>query len=152
LKEVWKHIHPEQLYYCYECSRCTGSCPAAMVFDIPGPRRILISCLYSGPNPVIREEGLWYCTTCHVCEDRCPQEIHIVELLTALMNAAAAKGNIPEKVRAAVDKIARTGRSVVTYRVDLERSRFGLPPLRPINVKEIEALAERTGLFEKIEH
>jgi len=150
LKEVWKHIEPEHLYFCYECSRCTGSCPAAMVLDTPGPRRILVSCLYSGPNAVTGEESLWYCTTCHVCEDRCPQELHIVELLTALMNVAAARGNIPDKIRAVTDKIARTGRSVITYRVDEERARFGLSPLAQINVEEVEALAARTGLFEKV--
>ena len=150
MKELWKLIQPEHLYYCYECSRCTGSCPAAMVMDTPGPRRILINCLYSGADQATRDESLWFCTTCHVCEDRCPQEIHIVNLLTALMNVAASRGNVPERIKAAVEKIARTGRSVVTYRVDEERERFGLESLRPINITEIEAIAARTGLFDKI--
>jgi len=120
-----------------------------MVMDTPGPRRLLIKCLHEGPQAVIQEESLWFCTICHVCEDRCPQEIHITDLLTALMNLASRKGNVPERVKAAVETIARTGRSVVTYRVDEERLRLGLKPLGRIDTHELEIIAARTGLLEK---
>lgn len=149
MKQVWKQFDREKLFFCYECSRCTGSCPAAMVMKTPGPRRILIKCLHAGPEAVAREESLWYCTTCHVCEDRCPQEIHVAELMMSLMNVAAAKGNIPEKVRGVVEMITKTGRAVITYRADEERERFGLAPLRSIDLGEIETIARRTGLNER---
>jgi heterodisulfide reductase subunit C len=115
-----------------------------------GPRKILLRCLQQGEAHVVQDPLIWYCTTCQVCQDRCPQEIDIPELLTGLRNKAAKKGNIPESVKFAVEKIANTGRSILSLRLDRERARFGLPPLPPVDKEEISTILAETGFFADI--
>lgn len=152
IKSIWELFNKEDLFECYQCARCTGSCPAAMVMKSYGPREILLRCLNLGQETVVRDERVWYCTTCHVCEDRCPQEINIPELLTAIFNLAAQRGNLPEKVKFAVDIIAKTGRSlIVNEKVLKDRQKLSLPPLSTLNIDEIEGILRKTGLTEVIE-
>lgn len=123
-----------------------------MVMNSYGPREILLRCLNLGQEAVVRDERVWYCTTCHVCEDRCPQEINIPELLTAIFNLAAQRGNLPEKIKFGIDMIAKTGRSlIVNEKVLKERQKLALPALSPVNIDEIEGILKKTGLNEAIE-
>ena len=92
------------LYECYQCSRCTGSCPAAIVVKGFNPRNLLLTCSRMGLESAISDEKLWCCTTCHVCEDRCPQMIEVTDLLRTLMNEAARRGFIPERVKASTEE------------------------------------------------
>jgi heterodisulfide reductase subunit C len=123
-----------------------------MVLKSYGPREILLRCLNLGQEAVITDERVWHCTTCQVCEDRCPQEINISELLTAIFNLAAQRGNLPEKIKFSVDMIAKTGRSlIVNEKVLKDRKKLALPPLEPLNLEEIEGILKKTGLNEEIE-
>jgi heterodisulfide reductase subunit C len=152
IESIWELFNKEDLFECYQCARCTGSCPAAMVMNSYGPRETLLRCLNLGQEAVVRDERVWYCTTCHVCEDRCPQEINIPELLTAIFNLAAKNGNLPEKIKFAVDLIAKTGRSlIVNEKVLKDRQKLSLPTLDSLNIDEIEGILKKTGLCEVIE-
>ena len=152
VKSIWEIFNKEELLECYQCARCTGSCPAAMVMNSIGPRETLLRCLNLGQEAVVTDERVWYCSTCHVCEDRCPQGINIPELLTAIFNMAAQRGNVPEKIRFGVDLIAKTGRSlIVNEKVQRERQKLSLPSLAPMSIDEIEAILKKTGLGEIIE-
>jgi heterodisulfide reductase subunit C len=123
-----------------------------MVLKCYGPRETLLRCLNLGQEAVITDERIWYCTTCQVCEDRCPQEINISELLTAIFNLAAQRGNLPEKIKFSADMIAKTGRSlIVNEKVMKDRKKLALPPLEPLNLEEIEGILKKTGLNEEIE-
>ncbi len=154
VQKVWSLFDRSQLYECYECSKCSGSCPVTLAGDFLGPRKILLKCLQHGSGRVIRDPLLWYCTTCQVCQDRCPQEINIPELLTGLRNKAAKIGNIPERVKFTVEKIAKTGRSVLGFKVERERKRYNLPPVVEISKEEISKILAETGFFKdlKIDH
>jgi Heterodisulfide reductase, subunit C len=123
-----------------------------MVLKSYGPRETLLRCLNLGQEAVINDERVWYCTTCQVCEDRCPQEINISELLTAIFNLAAQRGNLPEKIKFSVDMIAKTGRSlIVNEKVMKDRKKLALPALDPLNLEELEGILKKTGLNEEIE-
>ncbi len=147
VQKVWSLFDRSQLYECYECSRCSGSCPVTLSEVGLGPRKILLRCLQQGEEAVVKDPMIWYCTTCQVCQDRCPQEIDIPELLTGLRNMASTRGNMPERVKFSVEKIAKTGRSVLAFRIERERQRYGLPELTEINTEEIVALLTETGFF-----
>ncbi len=142
-------FNEELLYECYQCARCTGSCPAAIAVEGFNPRNLLLTCLRLGVEAAISDETLWCCTTCHVCEDRCPQIIDITGLITTLMNEAAKKGYIPEKVKASTEMILHTGRVLlVSKRVAQMREKLGLGPLPEMPVDEVEGILEKTGLAE----
>jgi heterodisulfide reductase subunit C len=117
-----------------------------------GPRETLLRCLNLGQEAVVTDERIWYCTTCHVCEDRCPQEINIPELLTAIFNLAAQRGNLPEKIKFTLDLVAKTGRSlIINDKVLRDRQKLSLPPLAALNLEEIEGILKKTGLGEIID-
>jgi len=146
LPKIWRFFDKADLFECYQCARCTGSCPAVMVSDKAiGPREMLLRCLDLGHKGVVEDEGLWYCTTCHVCEDRCPQKIPIGDLMVALRNAAARRDNVPVNVVRALEMITRTGRATITHQVNAMRAEYGLDPLVEPDLEEIAQIIERVG-------
>lgn len=149
--KIWKFFDRHDLYECYQCARCTGSCPAMQVAPAFGPRGIILKCLNLGHEEIVRDENVWLCCTCNVCEDRCPQKIPISDLLVALRNAAARRGNIPGRLRMAVELLAKTGRSMIVHQLDEMRSHHGLKPLPPAPVDEVRAILKKTGLAEVLE-
>jgi heterodisulfide reductase subunit C len=148
--KIWKFFQREDLYECYQCARCTGSCPAMEVADALGPRETILKCLNLGHQQVVEDQRLWLCCTCNVCEDRCPQKIPLSDLLVALRNSAARRGNIPDKLNMAVELLAKTGRSMIVHQLDEMRAHHGLKPLGPAPVEEIRAILRNTGLDEII--
>jgi heterodisulfide reductase subunit C len=144
--KIWRFFDKAELFECYQCARCTGSCPAVMVSDKAiGPREMLLRCLDLGHKAVVEDEGLWYCATCHVCEDRCPQKIPIGDLMVALRNAAARRNNVPVNVVRVLEMITKTGRAAITHQVNAMRADYGLKPLAEPDLEEIGRIVERSG-------
>ena len=148
---LWNHFHREDLYECYQCARCTGSCPAMEVAPAIGPRETIIRCLNLGHQQVVEDERLWLCCTCNVCEDRCPQKIPIYDLLVALRNSAARRGNIPGRLSMSIELLAKTGRSMIVHQLDEMRAHHGLDPLPSAPVEEIRQILRKTQLDEVVE-
>lgn len=149
--KIWKHFPREALYECYQCARCTGSCPAMGVSQALGPRGTILKCLNLGHEAVVEDERLWLCCTCNVCEDRCPQQIPISDLLVALLNSAARRGNIHGRLSMAIELLAKTGRSTIVHQLDEMRAHHWLAPLPPAPVDEIRDILKKTGLSDVIE-
>ncbi len=149
--KIWNFFRRESLYECYQCARCTGSCPAMEVAPAYGPRETILKCLNLGHDKVVEDEKLWLCCTCNVCEDRCPQKIPITALLVALRNSAARRGNIPTRLGMAVELLAKTGRSMIVHQLDEMRAHHGLKPLPPAPVDEIRDILRKTKLDEVVE-
>jgi heterodisulfide reductase subunit C len=116
-----------------------------------GPRETILRCLNLGHQQVVEDERLWLCCTCNVCEDRCPQKIPISDLLVALRNSAARRGNIPDRLSMAIELLAKTGRSMIVHQLDEMRAHHGLAPLGPAPVEEIRDILEKTKLDEIVE-
>ena len=55
-----------------------------------------------------------------------------------------------QKVKFTVEKIAKTGRSVLAFRVDRERARYDLPPLQEVDTEEISEILTHTGFFSSL--
>ncbi len=149
--KIWKHFNRESLYECYQCARCTGSCPAMEVAPAFGPRETILKCLGLGHEQVVEDERLWLCCTCNVCEDRCPQKIPIGDLLVALRNSAARRGNIPGRLAMAVELLAKTGRSMIVHQLDGMRAHHGLAPLPAAPVDELQKILRKAGLHQIVE-
>jgi len=116
-----------------------------------GPRETILKCLNLGHHHVVEDKRLWLCCTCNVCEDRCPQKIPISDLLVALRNSAARRGNIPARLVLAIELLAKTGRSMIVHQLDEMRAHHGLAPLPPAPIEEIRELLNKTGFKEVIE-
>jgi len=149
--KIWNFFPREALYECYQCARCTGSCPALEVAPALGPRETILKCLNLGHDEVVEDEKLWVCCTCNVCEDRCPQKIPISDLLVALRNQAAKRGNIPDKLEIAIELLAKTGRSMIVHQLDEMRAHHGLAPLLPVPIDDVHEIFKKTRLNEVVE-
>jgi heterodisulfide reductase subunit C len=116
-----------------------------------GPRGAILKCLNLGHDEVVEDERIWLCCTCNVCEDRCPQKIPISDLLVALRNSAARRGNIPSRLSLAIELLAKTGRSMIVHQLDEMRAHHGLSPLPPAPVEEVRQILKKTGLEDVVE-
>ncbi len=66
ISKLWQFFKQEDLYECYQCARCTGSCPAMQVCNSLGPRETILTCLNLGPKQIVEDERLWLCCSCNV--------------------------------------------------------------------------------------
>jgi len=64
---------------CYQCGKCTASCPLASEMEHP-PSHLLRMLQYETPemdDKVLRSQTVWFCVTCEMCQSRCPQDVDL---------------------------------------------------------------------------
>jgi heterodisulfide reductase subunit C len=130
--------------FCYQCGACVGDCPATMYSSEFNPREIMLKVLYGlGEELLVADSVLWQCTNCYSCHERCPQEVKPVEVIISLKNMLADLGIYPDPVEKVIKTFETTGRTVPhSAAIDRQRQRFGLPPLGPVPMEEIQKLIE----------
>jgi len=79
---------------CFECGKCTASCPLSelhgdVAFDRT-PRGIIEMALLD-PDSVL-EEAIWHCLTCDVCAKGCPCGVRFRDFVEALRGIAIEAG------------------------------------------------------------
>lgn len=82
LKDRVLEISGEDLMSCYQCGRCTASCPFAPYMDLVP--NMVIRFIQLGLDEVVDKNSPWFCATCLTCRVRCPRGIKIPEVMEAL--------------------------------------------------------------------
>lgn len=143
-RELAEKIEGNLASFCYQCGACVGDCPATTYSDEFNPREIMLKVLYGLGDELLREDSiLWQCTNCYNCHERCPQEVKPVEVIISLKNMLADRGIYPDPVKKIIETFEKTGRTVpMNPAVDRQREKFGLPPLLPVPMDEIQKLLE----------
>jgi heterodisulfide reductase subunit B len=141
-RELARKVEGNLASFCYQCGACVGDCPATTYSDRFNPREIMLEVLYGLGDELLQEDSvLWLCTNCYNCHERCPQEVKPVEVIISLKNMLADRGILPEPARRIIQTFETTGRTTPGGpAVDKQRARFGLPPLAPVPMGEIQAL------------
>jgi heterodisulfide reductase subunit C len=133
---------------CYQCSRCTSSCPSALATGRFNPRAIIMSMLVEEPDTATRElvadDTIWMCVSCHSCEEACPKGVRVAEVVTILRNMGYLEGRAPKAYISNVDMILASGMVVARSGVDRTRSRVGLGEMRFPDMEEIRTLLKDT--------
>ena len=92
---------------------------------------------------LVEDSILWQCTNCYNCHERCPQEVKPVEVIISLKNMLADQGIFPDPVEKVIKTFETTGRTTpLNPAVNRQRERFGLRPLGPAPIEEIQKLIE----------
>ncbi|MGQ9534455.1 MAG: 4Fe-4S dicluster domain-containing protein [bacterium] len=130
--------------YCYQCSACVASCPAARFTTKFNPRVILLQTLLGMEEELTGKDSvIWLCTNCYSCYERCPQDVRPIEVIIALKNICVAKGTAPQNLTKLSENISKTGVSVaVTSAVNRIRQELGLPALKKIPLEELKKMIE----------
>jgi len=93
--EIEKLIKECNLTSCFECGKCTASCPMAEFFgDIEfgqTPRAIIEKALLN--SDLVTGDAIWYCLTCEVCTKGCPSGVHFRDFIEGLRKLAIEKGH-----------------------------------------------------------
>lgn len=85
-----EELSGQDIFSCYQCGKCSGSCPFAAEMDL-GPRK-LISYLMDGRTEVLNSETIWICASCFTCVVRCPNDIDIAAVCEALRQINLRRG------------------------------------------------------------
>lgn len=140
----------KKVVMCLQCGTCTSSCIIPRYLKDYNPRMSFIHALY-GSRKAIENPTLWACSTCHTCQDRCPEGVNPTELLISLKELAFAEGLAPKTVAQGAELVLSTGRAYPTSAIiDSTREKLRLGKLRDIDVEDLNKIAKKTGLKEKL--
>jgi heterodisulfide reductase subunit C2 len=131
--------------YCFQCGACVADCPAHRFMDAFNPRNIMLQALYGLEEDLIGPETLiWNCTNCYNCYERCPQDVHPIEVIIALKNMAREKGVRPQAVDSILERVRKTGQTVLaTDLIKRRREELNLPEFKPALQNDLEILLSK---------
>jgi heterodisulfide reductase subunit C len=78
--ELLNVIEPN-IYYCYQCGKCTAGCPLSDIYDYQ-PNEIIRLIQLNKIDTIINSNSVYLCASCEICSSRCPQQVNI----SAVMN------------------------------------------------------------------
>ncbi len=81
---------------CYDCGKCTATCPIARIGGDYSPRRHVLAANSRQKDEVVGDASLFTCLTCSLCDRRCPAEVRYTELVQKLRQVAYKEGMEPE--------------------------------------------------------
>jgi heterodisulfide reductase subunit C len=93
------------------------------------PRKIVLSYLEDDYEPLVHnnDSPIWLCAVCFSCDEFCPQDVKPHEAITYLRNLAVAKGKSPDRIRAVVEAVNKSGVSTQVARsLKARREALGL--------------------------
>lgn len=80
LVEAYSH---QKIARCYQCGKCTASCPVAYAMDLT-PRQVMRALQLGIEDELRKSSTMWICFYCITCSARCPREIDIARVMEAL--------------------------------------------------------------------
>ncbi len=81
-------VRDTNAWACYDCGKCTATCPVARVGGALSPRRHVLTANLGAETDPSRDDTLFSCLTCGLCETRCPAEVSYTGLVRRLRGAA----------------------------------------------------------------
>ncbi|NVM52876.1 MAG: (Fe-S)-binding protein [Candidatus Helarchaeota archaeon] len=79
-KEISKTEEVKSILTCFECGKCTSSCPVEEQFPL-NPHNITKLASVGAKDYVLKEEILNICLTCNACKVNCPQDVDLIEFI-----------------------------------------------------------------------
>lgn len=86
---------------CYQCGKCSGTCPVSMYMDIT-PRQVMQFIKLGMKDEVLVANTSWFCLTCAACSGRCPRQIDIPRVMEAIRHIAIEE-NVSSKSKKVKD-------------------------------------------------
>ena len=81
---------------CYDCGKCTATCPISRIGGNYSPRRHVLDTNLGHRQGIIENGTLASCLTCGLCDLRCPAEVGYTRLVQKLRELSHREGVEPE--------------------------------------------------------
>jgi heterodisulfide reductase subunit C len=80
---------------CYQCERCTNSCPVSAYMDVK-PHQVIRYVQLGWREDLLQSSTIWVCLSCEMCTTYCPNEVSVAETILHL-RSMAARSTVPPK-------------------------------------------------------
>ncbi|NLK51437.1 MAG: heterodisulfide reductase subunit C [Syntrophomonadaceae bacterium] len=80
---------------CYQCGKCTASCPVAFAMDY-GPRHIVRFLQLGWWDEALKSRSIWLCAACDTCSTRCPRSVNPAKMMDCLRVQAGNRRIVAE--------------------------------------------------------
>jgi heterodisulfide reductase subunit C len=153
-QDILEILGRERVTWCYQCGRCTSTCPSARFSSEYNPRRIMLKAIIGMRDETIKNPVLWQCAGCNSCEEICDHGVHILGALSRMKNIAAKEGNMPKAYRQGAELLAKCGFLANLSASERLRKQVGLEPLKEPSdrtVEEIRKILKKTALLDLVE-
>ncbi|MFQ5836264.1 MAG: 4Fe-4S dicluster domain-containing protein [Candidatus Bathyarchaeia archaeon] len=143
--EVAKMPGGENILYCFQCGKCSATCPVSRFEHEYRPRLIIRATLLGLRETVLSSDVIWLCAACYSCTERCPQGVRLTDIMQAIRNLAVKEGRVPDFFKMQANAIVNYGRifSDVSF-INEQRTELGLPPLSPVLGDDVANILKRT--------
>jgi len=81
---------------CYQCERCTNSCPVSDFMDIK-PHQVIRYIQLGRREALLASATIWVCLSCEMCTTYCPNAVGVAETIIHLRNLAARSTVAPKE-------------------------------------------------------
>jgi len=96
MQELGSAIQQTRAWACYDCGKCTATCPIARVGGAQSPRRHVMAVNLRKEQDLLEDKTLFSCLTCALCDERCPAQVAYTDLVLKLRLMARSKGVEPD--------------------------------------------------------
>ena len=86
---------------CYQCEKCTNSCPVSRFMDIK-PHQVIRHVQLGWREELMHSSTIWVCLSCEMCTTYCPNLVDVAETINHLRNMAAHSSIRPRENKLAV--------------------------------------------------
>jgi heterodisulfide reductase subunit C2 len=83
-----------QVASCYQCLRCSNSCPVSTFMDIK-PHQVVRLVQLGRRETLLKASSIWVCLSCEMCSTYCPNEIDVAGLMNHLKNSVVSSRRTP---------------------------------------------------------
>jgi heterodisulfide reductase subunit C len=80
--ELLTNVEPN-IYYCYQCGKCTAGCPLSEVYEYQ-PNEIIRLIQINRIDEILNSNSVYLCVSCEICSSRCPQQVDIASVMNYL--------------------------------------------------------------------
>jgi len=96
MSELAEVAKSTRAWACYDCGKCTATCPIFRAGGSYSPRRHVLATNLGQRDAVVRNGSLFTCLTCGLCDNRCPAEVGYTGLVQRLRQISFREGTQPE--------------------------------------------------------